>query len=151
MTSPQLTAEERRRLDQLAQEVLSYYAFDRPPVAIERILQEPPSNLIEAVDVSDLSIVFGIGEHRYEYRLAMARLLYREICRSNDKMAQGLPTSNEASRYFASTLLMPRDWVLKASRRPFVTLDRLSADFQVPPYVMATRLAQLGRRVRGME
>ncbi len=147
----QLTNEERRRLDKLAKEVLAYYAFKRPPVAIERILQEPPTNLIEAIDVSDLSIVFGIGEHRYEYRMAMARLLYREICRSGDRLAQGLPTGNEASRYFASTLLMPREWVLRATRHPFITLEKLSADFQVPPYVMAARLAQLGRRVRGME
>ncbi len=146
-----LTDDERRRLDELAKEVLAYYAFKRPPVAIERILQEPPTNLIEAIDVSDLSIVFGIGEHRYEYRMAMARLLYREICRSNDERLAGLPTGNEASRYFAATLLMPRQWVLKAARHPFITLERLSADFQVPPYVMAARLAQLGRRVRGME
>ncbi len=147
-----LTAKEKRLIEELSRKLIRYYKFTRPPVPVEKILSNPPEGLSN-VDLTDMSLVFGVGEHRYEYRMAMARLLYREICRSAniDKWVSGeLPYSNEAARYFAASLLVPVEWVLKAARRPLVSLEKLSEDFQVPEYAMASRLAMLGKRVKGM-
>ncbi len=144
-----LSAQEQQRIEQLSEKLIEVYDFKRPAVPIEKILSNPPEGL-NSVDISDLSLVFGVGEHRYEYRMAMARLLYREICRASATWAESYPYSNEAARYFAASLLVPSQWVLKAARRPFVSLEQLSEDFQVPEYAMASRLAQLGKRVRGM-
>lgn len=144
-----LTTEEQQRIEQLSTKLIAHYDFNQPPVPVEKILSDPPEGL-NSVDISDLSLVFGIGEHRYEYRMAMARLLYREICRASSKWAKGFPYSNEAARYFAASLLVPEQWALKNVRRPFVSLQQLSEDFQVPEYAMASRLVKLGKRVKGM-
>jgi Zn-dependent peptidase ImmA (M78 family) len=84
--------------------------------------------------------------------MAMARLVYREICRlgSEGWAGEEFPYNNEAARAFAAYLLVPEDWAVKAARRPFISLEKLSESFQVPEYVMASRLAQLGKSVRGM-
>jgi len=144
-----LSAEEQRRIEKLSTRLIGHYEFDQPPVPVEKILSAPPEGL-NSVDISDLSLVFGIGEHRYEYRMAMARLLYREICRASSKWAEGFPYSNEAARYFAASLLVPEQWAIKSARRPFVSLQQLSEDYQVPEYAMASRLVKLGKRVKGM-
>lgn len=144
-----LSAQDQQRIEQLSVKLIDHYNFKRPAVPIEKILSNPPEGL-SSVDISDLSLVFGVGEHRYEYRMAMARLLYREICRASSSWAESYPYSNEAARYFAASLLVPAQWALKSARRPFVSLEQMSEDFQVPEYAMASRLAQLGKRVRGM-
>lgn len=144
-----LEPEDQKNIESLAVKLIEYYEFSRPPIPVDKILYQPPEGL-ESVDISDLSLVFGIGEHRYEYRMALARLLYREICRASQEWEQNYPYTNNASRYFASSLLVPAQWVTKAIRKPFVTLQSLSEDFQVPEYAMASRLVQLGKRVKGM-
>jgi len=144
-----LSPEEQRRIEELSIRIISHYDFNRPPVPIEKILSDPPEGLT-SVDISDLSLVFGIGEHRYEYRMAMARLLYREVCRTSVDWEESYPYSNDASRYFATSLLVPANWASKAAKRPFISLQQLSEDFQVPDYAMASRLVQLGKRVKGM-
>jgi hypothetical protein len=148
---PTLSSDEQRTLERLTRAILKNYRFKGPPVPIETIMSSPPEGLLEAVDISDLSIVFGVGEHRYEYRMAMARLLYREICRRERDHGMELPHGAGASRYFASALLIPKKWVLRATRWPFTTLKDLAEKFEVPEYVMAPRLMQLGKQVRGME
>lgn len=148
---PAPNAVELQRLDVLAQKILKHYNLSQPPVPIETILQHPPQELLPAVDITDLSLVFGIGEHRYEYRVAIARLLYRELCRHQREInGEPLPYTNDAARYFAAALLIPADWVLKYIRRPMVNLQQVSEAFQVPEYMMASRLAQMGKRIRGM-
>ncbi len=143
---------EREPLDRLVERILKHYRFRKSPVPIEQILQQPPPDLLDAVDLSDLSMVFGISEHRYEYRMAMARLLYREICRKRElEGGEPLPYNSDASRYFAAALLIPERWILKATRWPFATLQDLSESYQVPEYVMASRLVELDREVRGMD
>lgn len=144
-----LSSSDQQRIEKLANKLVDHYSFKRPPIPVEKILSNPPEGLT-SVDISDLSLVFGVGEHRYEYRMAMARLLYREICRASSNWEQGYPYSNDAARYFAASLLVPTQWVIKASRRPFITLQQMSEDFQVPEYAMASRLVQLGKRVKGM-
>jgi hypothetical protein len=144
-----ISKQDQALIDKLAESIISSYNFDEPPVPIEKILSNPPEGL-SSIDISDLSLVFGIGEHRYEYRMAMARLLYREVCRASRDWKQEYPYSNEAARYFAANILIPSKWVLRAARRPFISLEQLSEEFQVPGYAMSSRLAKLGKRVRGM-
>ncbi len=144
-----LSVQDQTMIEKLATDIIKHYKFKRPPVPIEKILSDPPLGL-ESIDISDLSLVFGIGEHRYEYRMAMARLLYREICRVSGEWEEKYPYSNDAARYFSSCVLIPSTWAVKAARRPLVSLEKLSEDFQVPTYAMSSRLAQLGKRVRGM-
>ncbi len=144
-----LSTNDQQRIEELAMKLVEHYHFKRPPIQIEIVLSNPPEGL-SSVDISDMSLVFGIGEHRYEYRMAMARLLYREICRASADWDQNYPYSNDASKYFAASLLVPAPWLLKAARRPLVTLQQLSEDFQVPDYALASRLVQMGKRVKGM-
>lgn len=144
-----LSTEDQQRIEQLSTRLVAHYDFKRPPVPVEKVLSDPPDGL-NSVDISDLSLVFGIGEHRYEYRMAMARLLYREICRASSNWTEGFPYSNEAARYFAASLLVPVQWATKFARRPFISLQQLSEEFQVPEYAMASRLIKLGKRVKGM-
>lgn len=144
-----LSTNDQQRIEELAMKLVEHYNFKRPPIQIEIVLSNPPEGL-SSVDISDMSLVFGIGEHRYEYRMAMARLLYREICRASADWDQNYPYSNDASKYFAASLLVPAPWLLKAARRPLVTLQQLSEEFQVPDYALASRLVQMGKRVKGM-
>jgi len=139
------------RIEQLAYRVIEHYEYKRPPIPIEEVLAKPPQGM-QSMDMSDLSLVFGIGEHRYEYRMAMGRLFYREIARhgSNGWAGEEVPYNNDASRYFSACLLAPLEWVQKTARRPLITLEQLSEIYKVPEYVMSSRLAQLGKRVRGM-
>ena len=146
-----LTTADQQRLEALADKILAHYNTKRPPVPVEAILQHPPEGMLDAVDITDLSLVFGMGEHRYEYRMALARLLYRELCRHQNLLGENPRSYNEESRYFAAVLLIPRKWILRAARWPLVTLQQLSEDFRVPEYVMSTRLSHLGKHVRGMD
>ncbi len=145
-----LTENQKKRLEREAERVLSSYRIRKPPLPIERVLSEPPE-VLEAVDIADLSLVFGKGDHRYEYRMAIARLIYRELCRQEAAQGTGMPYTAEASQYFAATLLVPRAWLQRATRWPWNDLHKLSETFQVPEYVMASRLSELGKHVRGME
>jgi hypothetical protein len=149
--SSKLSPEDQERIHQLTLKILDHYKFNKPPVPVEKVIAAPPGG-IQSMDLSDMSLVFGIGEHRYEYRMAMARLVYREICRTGSEGWAGeeFPYNNEAARTFAAYLLVPENWAVKAARRPFISLEKLSESFQVPEYVMASRLAQLGKSVRGM-
>ena len=151
MNNSQLLPADQERIHQLTVRFIDYYKFKKPPVPVEQVISKPPEG-IQSMDLSDMSLVFGIGEHRYEYRMAMARLVYREVCRlgSSGWAGEDFPYNNEAARYFAACLLVPENWVTKATRRPFISLEQLSETFQVPEYVMASRLAQLGKRVKGM-
>ncbi|MEA3309460.1 MAG: hypothetical protein U9Q70_08110 [Chloroflexota bacterium] len=149
---PTLTKDEEELIETLAQQIIDNYDFREPPVPIEQILKSPPPNLLGAIDISDLSLVFGIGEHHHEYRLAVARLLYREICRQESLHGVGkLPYNKAAAHHFAVALLIPRKWIKRAIRWPWVTLINVSEKFQVPEYTMAARLAQMGRNVHGMD
>lgn len=151
MSNPKLSPADQERIHQLTIRILDHYKFKKPPVPVEKVISAPPDG-IQSMDLSDMSLVFGIGEHRYEYRMAMARLVYREVCRSGSSGWAGeeFPYHNEAARHFAACLLVPEAWVTKAARRPFISLEQLSESFQVPEYVMASRLAQLNKRVKGM-
>ncbi|MCD4737864.1 MAG: hypothetical protein K8R89_01210 [Anaerolineae bacterium] len=145
-----LTKNEGKLIEALAQQIIDYYDFKEPPIHIEQILKSPPSDLLGAIEISDLSLVFGIGEHHHEYRMAVARLLHREICRQESASGGNMPYNKAAAHHFAAALLIPKKWISRATRWPWVTLINVSEKFQVPEYAMAARLAQLGRSIRGM-
>ena len=144
------------RIESLVEVILSHYSVMEPPVPIEKILTNPPGGL-DAVDIRDMSLVFGVGEHRYEYRLALARLLYRELCRTEytgidaAPDVEPLPYNSEAARHFAMAVLMPLAWLHAAAPRRRATLHDLAETYQVPGYAMAARLANLGYTIKGME
>ena len=146
----------QHRIESLVEVILSHYSVAEPPVPIEKILTNPPGGL-EGVDIRDMSLVFGVGEHRFEYRLALARLLYRELCRTGYGVqaepaeAEPLPYNSEAARHFAMAVLMPKPWLDKVAGRRSSTLQNLSEVYQVPGYAMASRLTQFGWRVQGMD
>ncbi len=144
-----LTDEDREKIETLAEKILEAYGAKEPPVPVEQIAARPPKGL-KSLELENMSYVFGFGEHQHEFRMALTRLLYRQICDSGWAGVE-LPYTRDAARYFASCLMMPRSWVLKAIRNPFVDLTRLSEKFQVPEYEMGTRLAQLKKKVRGMQ
>jgi hypothetical protein len=139
----------RSRITQLANQIVAQYHLKDPPVPVETILSNPPGEL-EGVDITDLSLVFGAGEHRHEYRLGLGRLLYREICRAGLE-APPMPYTGEAARAFAKELLAPAMWLKPAAQRPGVTLQDLGEEFQLPEYTVASRLVELGLWVEGME
>jgi hypothetical protein len=139
---------QQQQIETLVAAVVDGYGANGPPVPVERILSDPPHGL-NRIDISDLSLVFGVGEHEHEYRLALGRLLYRELCRAGN--AGDLPYTKEVARQFGMALLMPREWIKATARRPLITLRQLSELYQVPEYAVASRLTQLGLRVRGMD
>jgi hypothetical protein len=144
-----LSKQVRARITRLANQIVAQYHLKEPPVPIETILSNPPGEL-EKVDITDLSLVFGAGEHRHEYRLGLGRLLYREICRA-ELEDPPMPYTGEAARAFARELLAPAMWLMPAAQRPGVTLSELGDVFQLPEYTLASRLVELGLWVEGME
>ena len=144
-----LSKDARAQITRLANRIVAQYHLKAPPVPVETILSNPPGEL-EKVDITDLSLVFGAGEHRHELRLGLARLLYREICRA-DLEEPPVPYTGEAARTFARELLAPAMWLTPAARRSGVTLSDLGEEFQLPEYTVASRLVELGLWVKGME
>ena len=144
-----LSKDVRARLSRLANRIVAYYHLKDPPVPVETVLSDPPGEL-QQVDLTDLSLVFGRAEHRHEYRLGLARLLYRETCRAGLEKPP-LPCTGEAAQTFARQLLAPAMWLIPASQRPEVTLSDLGEEFQLPEYAIASRLVELGLWVKGME
>ncbi len=144
-----LSKQVRSRITKLANQIVAQYHLKGPPVPIETILSNPPGEL-DRVDITDLSLVFGAGEHRHEYRLGLGRLLYREICRAG-LQEPPMPYTGEAARAFARELLAPAMWLTPAAQRPGVTLNDLGEAFQLPEYTVASRLVELGLWVEGME
>jgi hypothetical protein len=136
----------RPDLARLAEALLRYYSVTQPPVPVERMLQEPPVGL-SGVDLDKLSLVMEHGLYHYAPRMAMARLLCREITHSAPAM-QALQVSVPPSisyadvKFFARCLLMPPDWV-KALSQQGLSVEQISSYLQVPTDAVITRLAEL--------
>lgn len=136
----------RLNLSRLAEALLRYYSVTEPPVPIERMLKEPPAGLA-AIDSNQVSYIMEHGLYRYEPRLAMARLLYREIANSATAMkALGVNVPSSISyadvRFFARCLLMPSGWITTLSQQG-LSIEQISIYLQVPPDAVITRLAEL--------
>jgi hypothetical protein len=148
MTAEENTQTEAVRPDlaRLAEALLRYYDVTHPPVPVERMLREPPVGL-SGVDLDQLSLVMEHGLYHYAPRLAMARLLCREIAHSAPAM-KALETSVSPSisyadmKFFARCLLMPPGWVKTLSQQG-LSVEQISTYLQVPTDTVITRLAEL--------
>ena len=110
------------------------------------MLKEPPAGLT-AIDSNQVSYVMEHGLYRYAPRLAMARLLYREIANSATAMeVLGVKVSPSIfyadMRLFARYLLMPADWITTVYQQG-LSVEQISAYLQAPPDAVITRLAEL--------
>jgi hypothetical protein len=141
----------RSVLDRLAAEVLQYYAVNQPPVPVEQMLREPPAGLT-GIDPNKVSFVMEHGLYNYAPRLAMARLLCRELTRNGTaKKAFGIdvPQASYAGmKLFARCLLMPPHWMQRLVEQG-LSVEQISAYLQVPSHAVVTRLAELGLPVPG--
>ena len=130
----------------LAEALLRYYNVARPPVPVEQMLQEPPAGLA-GIDSSKISSTMEHGMYYHAPRLAMARLLCREIVRSEAAMEMlGIdvsPLSHTDVKFFARCLLMPPHWVRRLVEQG-LSVEQIGVYLQVPSYAVVTRLAELG-------
>jgi hypothetical protein len=85
--------------------------------------------------------------YNYAPRLAMARLLCREVTRNEiTKERFGVdvsPATYADIKFFARCLLMPSRWVYELSRKG-LPIEQISTHLQVPSYALVTRLVELG-------
>ena len=136
----------RQNLVYLANALLQYYNVTRPPTPIEQIVKEPPVGL-SRLDLDKISDVMEHGLYNYAPRLAMARLLCREITRSNvTKEKFGVDVSSATYsdiKFFARCLLMPSRWMYRLSRQG-LAVEQISARLHAPSYAVVTRLVELG-------
>lgn len=138
--------EMRDRIEKLAAALLERYHVAAPPVPIDHILKDPLLDLWNA-DPTQISSSFGHGIFRHAPRLAEARLLYRAISESVEARRAGLdapwPASRREVKYFARCVLMPEAWLrdMPADERE---IETVAERFQVPPFDVIVRLAELG-------
>jgi len=136
----------RPNLTYLANALLQYYNVTHPPTPIEQMAKKPPAGLQE-LDLDKISNIVEHGMYNYAPRLAMARLLCREITRSiitQERFDVDLSTATYADvKFFARCLLMPSRWVYELSRQG-LSIEEISTRLQVPSYALVTRLVELG-------
>ena len=135
----------RATLLQLAESLLKYYAVDQPPVPVEEMIKNPPAGL--DIDPSQTSVTMEHGLYSYEPRLAMARLLCREIS-TNAAVKQLLQTqvllgSYADVKYFARCLLMPSAW-MHTLHGQGLSVEQIGEYLQVPSHAVVTRMGELG-------
>jgi hypothetical protein len=133
-------------LTALAEILLRHYNVTQPPVPIERMMNEPPPGLGK-LDPDRISVVMEHGLFSYAPRLAMARLLCREIARSSAAQASlgvdiSLLTYDDV-KFFARCLLMPQQWMQSLSEQR-LSVEHISHYLQAPSDAVVTRLGELG-------
>jgi hypothetical protein len=110
------------------------------------MVEEPPIGLPK-LDLDKISDIVEHGLYNYAPRLAMARLLCREITRSDFTKAKfrvDVSTSTYADiKFFARCLLMPSRWMYRLSRQG-LPVEQISTHLQAPSYAVVTRLVELG-------
>jgi hypothetical protein len=126
-------------------------AFDvtSPPVPVEIMLQRPKAGMWKEINLSELSTAFINIRQRYSPRMSVARLLARNVCRSEWGTSRHLDTigsTDEGLRTLARAILMPRSMIealAPASRTPIA----MSMRFEVPEDDAKRRLTELGYMV----
>jgi hypothetical protein len=143
----------RLALSHLAEGLLQYYDVGQPPVPVEQMLREPPPGLT-GVDPTRISSILEHGLYNYAPRLAMARLLCRELTRNGmvkEEFGIDVPSISYADlKYFARYLLMPPHWMRRLAEQG-LSVEQISVYLQAPSYAVVTRLAELGLPVPGMK
>jgi hypothetical protein len=146
MNTEDVTEAIRPNLTYLANALLQYYNVTGPPTPIEQIVKNPPPGLGK-LDLDKISNVTEHGMYNYAPRLAMARLLCREITHNEiTKERFGVdvsPATYADIKFFARCLLMPSRWVYELSRKG-LSIEQISTHLQVPSYALVTRLVELG-------
>src|SRR5690606_28288684 len=74
--------EKAQRLEMIAAEVMRLFHVKVPPVPLESMLQQPPGDLWERVDLSQLTGNFWSIKDPYAPRMSLARLLARHLVSS---------------------------------------------------------------------
>src|SRR5262245_53430105 len=123
-------------------------AFDVtvPPVPVEIMLQRPKPGMWKEINLSELSTAFINIRQRYSPRMSVARLLARNVCRSEWGTTRRLETvggTDDGLRALARAILMPRSMIealAPASRTPIA----MSMRFEVPEDDARQRLKELG-------
>ncbi len=123
-------------------------AFDvsTPPVPVEIMLQRPKAGMWKELNLSELSTAFINIKQRYSPRMSVARLLARNVCRSDWGATRKLDkvcTTDDGLRALARAILMPRSMIealAPGSRTPIA----MSMRFEVPEDDARQRLQELG-------
>lgn len=135
-------------LERIAEEVLTIFEIDHPPIPIEIMLQRPKPNMWHEVNITDLSVGFLRTGGPFAPRMSLARLLARHILNSPWGEERGLreilkdDTTEEGLRSFARMLIMPAPMVRSLSlvaRNP----SSMSAHFEVPEEDARLRLKEV--------
>ena len=135
----------------LSEALLKHYEVRQPPVPVERMLEDPIVGMVE-IDPGQISFVMEHGLYSYAPRLAMARLLFREIAESGiagkafEIELPGVTTADV--KFFSRCLLMPAPWMHRLAQQA-LTVHQISVYLQVPSFAVVTRLAELGLSVPG--
>lgn len=112
-------------LETVAQQLITLYDVQAPPVPVESMLQKPKQNMWQEMDITQISGGFLRVDDTYSPRMSMARLLARHIVFSQWGKSHGLAAlegNDEQIHTFARMLIMPRSMV-----------DALSAGAKSPP------------------
>jgi hypothetical protein len=135
-------------LESIVRELMHMYEVTDGPIRVEQMLQSPRQGMWDEVDVSKMSTDFIKVTARYSPRMSMARLLARNIAKSQWGRERGLgeladnEKHEELIRAFARMLVMPADMIARlqaTSRTPYA----VGAHFEVPEEEAALRLQEL--------
>jgi hypothetical protein len=132
-------------LEEIAQEICEEFEAFAPPIAVELMLQQPPENMWEEIDVAQLSGSFLSIKERYSPRMSLARLLVRHIAASEWGIARGLDKilgDSELLNAFARMILMPKEMILGLTTA-MKTPQSISLRFEVPESDAKDRLIEL--------
>ena len=138
----------RDHLEAYADEFVSLFGVEEPPVPVDDMLQYPPDDMWEKVDVTRLSGTFLAITDPYSPRMSLARLLVRHLAASVWGERRELPAllrdNPDDLRAMARMLLMPRTLVFNASDGE-LNPTTMSIIFQVPEEDARLRLEELGQ------
>jgi hypothetical protein len=140
-----MAEEQAQRLETVAAEVMRLFHVKAPPVPLESMLQQPPGDLWERVDLSQLTGNFWSIKDPYSPRMSLARLLARHIISSSwgeEQQLRDLIESEQDVRAFARMLIMPFGMiqVMSAGAR---TAVGMSINFEVPEEDAQKRLIEV--------
>ncbi len=127
-------------------DLMSAFDVTGPPVPVEIMLQRPKAGMWKEINLSELSTAFINIKQRYSPRMSVARLLARNVCRSDWGVRHRLDvvgSTDDGLRALARAILMPRSMIevlAPASRTPIA----MSMRFEVPEDDARQRLKELG-------
>ena len=131
-------------IERTADELLTVYDIDRPPVPVELMLQRPREGMWKEIDLSEMSASFLNLFDRYAPRMSAVRFLARTVARSEWGRSRGLEpllTNPDALRRLARAIIIPRA-LLESDQLADKTA--ISLRFEVPEEDAEARLTDLG-------